>query len=119
MSMEWRGGQPTVIRVSTSTTMQNIAVPGRTTPREQGTAVTGFVPTGITKWVRLRNLSSTNGENIHIYFDPSDAQNADANRYLTLLPGDIVREPMELNQIWVVAATGTPVLEFTCLARRG
>lgn len=121
MSFEWRGGQPVVTRVTTSTAGSVVPVPGRTSPHTQGsgtTTVTGVTQTVISKWVRLRNLSSTSGQNIRIYFDPADFTAANS-RYLTLLPGDIVREPMEVNQIWVVSESGSPVLEFMALARRG
>lgn len=100
---EWRGGQARVRREAVSTT-------GREYP---------FEPAGTSKWLRLRNLSSVGAEIVRVYFKIEDFAGGSTDSYLELRAGDILREPVEADRIWMRSESGTPVVEVTVLHRRG
>jgi hypothetical protein len=103
MSFEWRGGQARVRRESVTTT-------GREYP---------FDPAGTSKWLRLRNLSAIALEVVRVYFKKEDFDTNSAENYLELRAGDIFREPVEAERIWMKSESGTPNVEITVLHRRG
>ena len=103
MSFEWRGGQARVRRRSVDTT-------GREFP---------FAHAGASKWLRLRNLSSTGAEVVRVYFTAEDFTAGSTVNYLELRANDILREPIEADRIWMKSESGTPTVEITVLHRRG
>lgn len=102
MSFEWRGGIPRVRRETVDTT-------GRAYP---------FDPPGTSKWVRLRNLSAAALEVVRVYFTQADFD-ANTDGYMELRAGDIIREPLEAERLWLRSQSGTPTVEITVLHRRG
>lgn len=105
MSLEWRGGIPR--------TRLHVVGAG---------AKYAFDPPGTSKFVRLKNLSSTGAESVRVYWTQADFT-ADAN-YMTLdavvaTKDNAVNLPIEADAIWMKSDSGTPTVEVTTIHRRG